>query len=72
MVNLVTRGTIEEQILALANTKLALDQSVSGEDIGGDALAGKGEELVAKMMLGIGGGGAIGAAVGESSAKQKE
>jgi len=71
-VNLVTRGTIEEQILALANTKLALDQSVSGEDAGGDALTGKGEELVAKMMLGVGGGGTIGAAVGESNAKRKK
>ncbi|KAI5786379.1 SNF2 family N-terminal domain-containing protein [Peziza echinospora] len=51
VINLVTRGTIEEQILALANTKLALDQSVSGE---ADASAGeaKGEEMVAKMMLG--------------------
>lgn len=51
MINLVTRGTIEEQILALANTKLALDHSVSGEDAN-DAVAGRGEELVAKMMLG--------------------
>lgn len=51
VINLVTRGTIEEQILALANTKLALDQSVSGEGANGDIIAGKGEELVAKMLL---------------------
>lgn len=53
VINLVTKGTIEEQILALANTKLALDQSISGDGgAGSEALAGKGEELVAKMMLG--------------------
>ena len=46
----MTKNTIEEQILQLANTKLALDQSVSGE---GDerAIEGKGEQLVARMML---------------------
>ena len=50
MIRLVTKNTIEEQILQLANTKLALDQSVSGE---GDerAIEGKGEQLVARMML---------------------
>ncbi|KAF8469559.1 SNF2 family N-terminal domain-containing protein [Kalaharituber pfeilii] len=52
VINLVARGTIEEQILALANTKLALDQSVSGEE-SADAVTGKGEQLVAKMMLGM-------------------
>ena len=52
MINLVTRGTIEEQILALANTKLALDQSVSGEADAAGAGEAKGEEMVAKMMLG--------------------
>ncbi|RPB19855.1 hypothetical protein L211DRAFT_793339 [Terfezia boudieri ATCC MYA-4762] len=72
VVNLVTRDTIEEQILALANTKLALDQCVSGEDVSGDAWTGKGEEMVAKMMLGVGGGGTIGAAVDESNAKRKK
>lgn len=46
---LVTKDTIEEQILALANTKLALDQSISeGDD---KAFDGKAEELVAKMLL---------------------
>ena len=70
--NLVTRGTIEEQILALANTKLALDQSVSGEDGSGDALTGKGEEMVAKMMLGVSGGGTVEAAVHERNTKGKK
>lgn len=55
VINLVTRSTIEEQILALANTKLALDQSVSGD--GADTTAGKGEELVAKMLLNRNGDG---------------
>ncbi|KAL7271062.1 DNA-dependent ATPase fun30 [Rhizina undulata] len=49
VIRLVTKGTIEEQILALANTKLALDQSISeGDD---KAIEGKAEELVAKMLL---------------------
>jgi SWI/SNF-related matrix-associated actin-dependent regulator 1 of chromatin subfamily A len=47
---LVTRNTIEEQILQLANTKLALDQSISGE-MDEKTAEGKGEELVAKMLL---------------------
>ncbi|KAF3481580.1 Fun30p [Arthroderma uncinatum] len=34
VVRLVTRGTIEEQIHALGQTKLALDQRVAGEDEG--------------------------------------
>ncbi|EGD99397.1 SNF2 family helicase/ATPase [Trichophyton tonsurans CBS 112818] len=38
VVRLVTRGTIEEQIHALGQTKLALDQRVAGED--GDAQFG--------------------------------
>lgn len=45
---LVTKNTIEEQILALANTKLALDQSISEDD---KAIEGRAEELVAKMLL---------------------
>lgn len=57
VINLVTKGTIEEQILALANTKLALDQSVSAEGASGDIVAGKGEELVAKMLLNCHGDG---------------
>ncbi|KAI5798849.1 SNF2 family N-terminal domain-containing protein [Geopyxis carbonaria] len=49
VIRLVTKGTIEEQILALANTKLALDQSISeGDD---KAFDGRAEELVAKMLL---------------------
>ena len=45
---LVTKGTIEEQILALANTKLALDQSISEDD---NAIEGKAQEIVAMMLL---------------------
>lgn len=44
----MTKNTIEEQILALANTKLALDQSISEDD---KAIEGRAEELVAKMLL---------------------
>jgi SWI/SNF-related matrix-associated actin-dependent regulator 1 of chromatin subfamily A len=46
---LITKGTIEEAILQLANTKLALDQSISEGDQ--KVIEGKGEELVAKMLL---------------------
>ncbi|RPA96205.1 hypothetical protein L873DRAFT_1257244 [Choiromyces venosus 120613-1] len=48
VIRLVTKGTIEEQILALANTKLALDQSISEDD---NAVEGKAQEMVAKMLL---------------------
>jgi SWI/SNF-related matrix-associated actin-dependent regulator 1 of chromatin subfamily A len=72
---LVTKNTIEEQILQLANTKLALDQSISGE--GDDkALEGKGEELVAKMLLAAEASAAAAAVEekknGEGAAENKE
>ncbi|KGY15716.1 hypothetical protein PABG_11371 [Paracoccidioides brasiliensis Pb03] len=52
VVRLVTRGTIEEQMYALGQTKLALDQRVSGEyDGGAGAGAGKkGEEAGLKAV----------------------
>jgi SWI/SNF-related matrix-associated actin-dependent regulator 1 of chromatin subfamily A len=55
VVRLVTRGTIEEQIHALGESKLALDERVAGE--GGAAAAdvraadAKGEELVERMFV---------------------
>jgi SWI/SNF-related matrix-associated actin-dependent regulator 1 of chromatin subfamily A len=47
VVRLVTKGTIEEQIYALGQSKLALDSKVAGND----DVAMKGEEMVAKMLL---------------------
>jgi SWI/SNF-related matrix-associated actin-dependent regulator 1 of chromatin subfamily A len=49
---LVTKDTIEEQIYALGQTKLALDQAVAGED-GADAKKGEeqGMKVVETMML---------------------
>lgn len=49
---LVTKGTIEEQIYALGQTKLALDQAVAGED-GPDAKKSEeqGMKVVETMML---------------------
>ncbi|CAI7669270.1 unnamed protein product [Penicillium bialowiezense] len=49
---LVTKGTIEEQIHALGQTKLALDQAVAGED-GADGKKGEeqGMKVVESMML---------------------
>ncbi|KAJ5816767.1 Helicase C-terminal [Penicillium robsamsonii] len=47
---LVTKNTIEEQIYALGQTKLALDQAVAGED---EAGAKKGEEAGMKVVEGM-------------------
>ncbi|KAH0562282.1 hypothetical protein GP486_003027 [Trichoglossum hirsutum] len=54
VLRLVTKGTIEEQILALGETKLALDSRVVGEGIDEKEAKQaelKSEEMVAKMML---------------------
>ncbi|BFZ63591.1 DNA-dependent ATPase fun30 [Saitoella coloradoensis] len=53
VVRLITKGTIEEKIHALANTKLALDESVSAGAGGEDDAAAEeaGASLVAKMMM---------------------
>jgi len=55
---LITKGTIEEAILQLANTKLALDQCISEGDQ--KVIENKGEELVAKMLLKSTGGVGVG------------
>ena len=47
VVRLVSRGTIEEQIAALGESKLALDERVSGEE-GGEKV---GKEMVERMFL---------------------
>ncbi|KFY55281.1 hypothetical protein V496_07030 [Pseudogymnoascus sp. VKM F-4515 (FW-2607)] len=47
VVRLVTKGTIEEQIYALGQSKLELDSKVSGEE----DLGVKGEQMVARMLL---------------------
>lgn len=47
VVRLVTRGTIEEQIYALGQSKLALDSKVAGDE----DVALRGEQLVAKLLL---------------------
>jgi SWI/SNF-related matrix-associated actin-dependent regulator of chromatin subfamily A containing DEAD/H box 1 len=49
VVRLVTRGTIEEQIYALGQSKLMLDGRVAGEKEGAEEEAG--EKAVAKMLL---------------------
>lgn len=49
---LVTKGTIEEQIYALGQTKLALDQAVAGEDeAGGKKSEEAGMKVVEGMMM---------------------
>ncbi|KAE8452198.1 hypothetical protein EG329_001665 [Mollisiaceae sp. DMI_Dod_QoI] len=48
VVRLVTRGTVEEQIFALGQSKLELDGRVAGDD---DAAEAAGEKALAKMFL---------------------
>lgn len=47
VVRLVTKGTIEEQIYALGQSKLELDNKVAGDE----DLALKGEQMIEKMLL---------------------
>jgi len=49
VVRLVTRATIEEQIHALGETKLALDDRVAGE-VGNEADGKKAEKQGARMV----------------------
>ncbi|KAH7025547.1 putative SNF2 family helicase/ATPase [Macrophomina phaseolina] len=53
VIRLVTRGTVEEQILALGDSKLALDERVAGAGaFGDDAKTAKVmQEIVEKMMF---------------------
>ncbi|EPQ62529.1 Bgt-2767 [Blumeria graminis f. sp. tritici] len=50
VVRLVTKGTVEEQILALGDSKLQLDGRVAGDEDSGKAEAA-GEKAVARMLL---------------------
>jgi SWI/SNF-related matrix-associated actin-dependent regulator of chromatin subfamily A containing DEAD/H box 1 len=56
VIRLVVKDTIEEHILHLANTKLALDQEMSGttvESVEDDEKAEReGEKFVARMLIG--------------------
>jgi SWI/SNF-related matrix-associated actin-dependent regulator 1 of chromatin subfamily A len=51
VVRLVTRGTVEEQILALGQSKLLLDGRVAGDAEDGGKAEEAGEKAVAKMLL---------------------
>lgn len=56
VIRLITKNTIEENILELANTKLALDRSVSGEDdqeSNSEKVADQNEKLIASQVLKI-------------------
>lgn len=56
VIRLVSRGTIEEKILGLGESKLALDERVAGlvgdgeKDLAGQEVEKKGEELVEEML----------------------
>jgi SWI/SNF-related matrix-associated actin-dependent regulator of chromatin subfamily A containing DEAD/H box 1 len=47
VIKLVTKGTIEEDMLRLGETKLALDEAVAGDVVDGES---KGEEQAEKQM----------------------
>lgn len=51
VVRLITKGTIEEQIHALGNSKLLLDERVSGEDETGDKVTKKAQKMIEDMLL---------------------
>ncbi|QVM13580.1 hypothetical protein D8B26_008188 [Coccidioides posadasii str. Silveira] len=51
VVRLVTKGTIEEQIYALGQTKLVLDQRVAGEEEGGKKGEEAGMKVVEEMVI---------------------
>ncbi|TQS36782.1 hypothetical protein Golomagni_02758 [Golovinomyces magnicellulatus] len=57
VVRLVTKGTVEEQILALGDSKLQLDGRVSGDD-DGSKLEVMAEKTVARMLFNEGTSGA--------------
>lgn len=50
---LISRGTIEEDMLRLGETKLALDEAVAGEseEVDGDKGASKQEKEVKKSLM---------------------
>jgi len=55
VVRLVTKGTIEEDIHALGETKLALDDRVAGvttDEVDSKKLEKQGERLIEQMMVG--------------------
>lgn len=54
VVRLVARGTIEEQIHSLGETKLALDDRVAGvdEEVDGAKAEKRGAKMVEEMMVG--------------------
>jgi SWI/SNF-related matrix-associated actin-dependent regulator 1 of chromatin subfamily A len=53
-VKLISRGTIEEDMLRLGETKLALDEAVAGEseEVDGDKGASRQEKEVKKSLMG--------------------
>jgi SWI/SNF-related matrix-associated actin-dependent regulator of chromatin subfamily A containing DEAD/H box 1 len=53
VVRLITRGTIEEQIYAMGQSKLALDARVAGEEEGnsGAKAEKEGEKMVEEMLV---------------------
>jgi SWI/SNF-related matrix-associated actin-dependent regulator 1 of chromatin subfamily A len=52
VVRLVVKDTIEEHILQLANTKLALDQEMSQANEDEERAEREGEKFVARMLMG--------------------
>lgn len=51
IVKLISRGTIEEDMLRLGETKLALDEAVSGDAEEGDAGDAKAEKVMRQSLM---------------------
>jgi SWI/SNF-related matrix-associated actin-dependent regulator 1 of chromatin subfamily A len=51
VVRLVTKGTVEEQIFALGQSKLLLDGRVAGDSEDSSKMEDAGEKAVARMLL---------------------
>jgi SWI/SNF-related matrix-associated actin-dependent regulator of chromatin subfamily A containing DEAD/H box 1 len=52
VIRFVVKDTIEENILHLANTKLALDQEMSTEEKDAEKAERDGEKFVARLLIG--------------------
>ena len=71
VVRLVTRGTVEEQIHALGNSKIALDERVAGDrdEAAGKEAEKKGQDLIEKMLMQTEAVAKAGVVQGESEGK---
>ena len=51
IVKLITKGTVEEDMLRLGQTKLALDEAVAGDDEAGEGSESKAAQIMRKSLM---------------------